>query len=115
MDELSELLKGVLEGCVMQILLHEPSYGYQIVRALNRAGFASVSEGTVYPILLRLKTRHLVDVSSKRSEVGPPRKVYALNAAGEAALDSFWQRWGFVAGCLQDIKENKIAQEADHG
>ena len=105
MDDLTELLKGVLEGAVMQILRHAPTYGYEIVKALNAVGFASVSEGTVYPILLRLEKKGCVDVTQQRSEVGPPRKVYTLNAAGEAALASFWQRWDFISSRLQDIKE----------
>jgi len=106
MDDLTELLKGVLEGAVMQILRHQPTYGYEIVRALNGAGFASVSEGTVYPILLRLEKKGCVNVEQVRSEMGPPRKVYTLNAAGEAALASFWQRWEFVSTRLQTIKED---------
>ena len=106
MDDLTELLKGVLEGAVMQILRHDSTYGYEIVKALNAVGFASVSEGTVYPILLRLEKKGCVDVTQQRSEVGPPRKVYTLNAAGEAALQSFWQRWEFISARLQSIKEN---------
>jgi len=106
-EDLTELLKGVLEGCVMQILSHNPTYGYEIVRALNGAGFVSVSEGTVYPILLRLEKKNCVDVAQVRSEVGPPRKVYTLNTAGEAALESFWQRWEFVSTRLAHIKEDK--------
>jgi len=105
MDDLTELLKGVLEGAVMQILRYEPTYGYEIVKALNAVGFNSVSEGTVYPILLRLEKKGSVDVTQQRSEVGPPRKVYTLNAAGEAALQSFWQRWEFISSRLQNIKE----------
>jgi DNA-binding PadR family transcriptional regulator len=104
-DDLTELLKGVLEGCVLQILSRGGSYGYQIVRALNQAGFASVSEGTVYPILLRLEKKTLVEVARMRSEAGPPRKVYTLNGAGREALESFWQRWEFVSSRLAAMKE----------
>ena len=115
MDDLTEILKGVLEGAVMQILVHGESYGYEIVRALNQAGFTSVSEGTVYPILLRFEKRGQVDVAKVTSQVGPPRKVYTLNAAGEAALVSFWQRWDFVSACLIGIKQNKQGKEASNG
>jgi DNA-binding PadR family transcriptional regulator len=115
MDELTELLKGVLEGCVMQILSHGQSYGYEIVRELNQAGLTSVSEGTVYPILIRLEKKQLVDVAKARSELGPPRKVYTLNAAGAVALTVFWQRWEFVSQCLADIKDNKKGRTSDHG
>jgi PadR family transcriptional regulator PadR len=104
-DDLTELLKGVLEGAVLQILARGGNYGYEIVRALNQIGFESVSEGTVYPILVRLEKKHLVDVAKKRSELGPPRKIYTLNAAGRAELKSFWQRWEFVSGRLDRIKK----------
>ena len=105
---LTEMLKGVLEGCVMQILCQSDSYGYEIVKALGQAGFTSVSEGTVYPILLRLEGKHLVDVNKARSEMGPPRKVYTLNPAGRVALDGFWQRWEFITNSLGVLKENKL-------
>ncbi|MDR0417289.1 MAG: PadR family transcriptional regulator [Propionibacteriaceae bacterium] len=107
MDDLTELLKGVLEGAVLQILARGGNYGYEIVRALNQAGFASVSEGTVYPILLRIEKKRLVDVTRERSELGPPRKVYTLNAAGRSELESFWQRWEFVSATLGQIKERQ--------
>jgi DNA-binding PadR family transcriptional regulator len=109
MDELTELLKGVLEGGVLQILSRQPNHGYEIVRALNQAGFTSVSEGTVYPILVRLERKDLVEITKVRSDVGPPRKVYALNAAGLAALKAFWQRWNFVASRLAQMKEDDNA------
>jgi len=110
MDDLTELLKGVLEGCVMQLLSHGDSYGYEIVRALNQAGFASVSEGTVYPILVRLEAKGLVDVTRVPSEMGPPRRVYTLNQAGRVALEAFWRRFDFIAERLQQIKENRIGE-----
>jgi len=105
-DDLTELLKGVLEGAVLQILSREDTYGYEIVRALNQAGFMSVTEGTVYPILVRLEKKQWVDIAKVRSDLGPPRKVYTLNAAGRAALESFWQRWDFVSSRLVSMKEN---------
>jgi len=109
---MTELLKGVLEGCVMQLLAHGQSYGYEIVKVLNQAGFTSVSEGTVYPILVRLEKKQLVDVARVPSELGPPRRVYELNAAGQLALASFWQRWQFIVARLESIREIK---ETDNG
>ncbi len=107
MDDLTELLKGVLEGAVLQILSRRSNHGYEIVKALNQVGFTSVSEGTVYPILLRLEKKGLVEVDRVRSELGPPRKIYTLNADGRTALDEFWLRWDFVASRLHSIKENE--------
>ena len=107
MDDLTELLKGVLEGAVLQVLARGSNHGYDIVKALNQVGFTSVAEGTVYPILMRLEKKRLVEVTKVRSELGPPRKVYSLNADGRAALDSFWLRWDFVATRMHSIKENE--------
>ena len=63
MDDLTELLKGVLEGAVLQVLARGSNHGYEIVRALNSVGFTSVAEGTVYPILMRLEKKRLVEVT----------------------------------------------------
>jgi DNA-binding PadR family transcriptional regulator len=104
-DDLTEMLKGLLAGYVLQLLARSESYGYEIVRALNQAGFASASDGTVYPILMRLERKGLVDVTKVRSELGPPRKVYTINAAGQTALTSFWEKWDFIASRLSQIKE----------
>jgi DNA-binding PadR family transcriptional regulator len=105
MEDLTELLKGVLEGCVLTILARGESYGYQIVRSLNGAGFESVSEGTVYPILVRLEAKDLVTTSRVPSTTGPPRKVYTLNDAGRTASDNFWQRWDYVSERLAELRE----------
>jgi Predicted transcriptional regulators len=111
MDDLTEMLKGVLEGCVLQILRHQESYGYEIVKALNQVGFESVADGTVYPILIRLEKKQLVDVARVRSDMGPPRKVYTLNDDGVRALASYWERWDFIASRLELIKNNQQDQE----
>ena len=70
MDNLTEMLKGVLEGCVLEIIGREETYGYEITRRLNALGFADVVEGTVYAILLRLEKNQLVDTAKKLSERG---------------------------------------------
>lgn len=105
MDGLTELLKGVLEGCVLEVIRREETYGYEITKRLNALGFADVVEGTVYTILLRLETNMLVDIRKKRSDMGPPRKFYALNAAGREELKRFWKKWEFVSSKIEELKE----------
>jgi DNA-binding PadR family transcriptional regulator len=102
---LTELLKGVLEGCVLEIISREETYGYDITRRLNDLGFDEVVEGTVYTILLRLEKNHLVNVEKKPSQMGPPRKFYTLTDAGRAELAQFWDRWEFVASTITTLKE----------
>ena len=99
------MLKGVLEGCVLEIISHERIYGYEITRRLNALGFSDVVDGTVYTILLRLEKNKLVDIEKKPSDMGPPRKFYALNAAGREELRRFWAKWAFVASKINELKE----------
>ncbi|MGY6653812.1 PadR family transcriptional regulator [Amycolatopsis roodepoortensis] len=105
MDGLTEMLKGTLEGCVLEIVGGEETYGYAITRRLNELGFAEVVEGTVYAILLRLEKNGLVQVTKRPSEQGPPRKFYALNDAGREELAKFWAKWEFVTSRIDELKE----------
>lgn len=105
MDDLTEMLKGTLEGCVLEIIGSEETYGYAITRQLNELGFADVVEGTVYTILLRLERNKLVQVTKRPSGVGPPRKFYALNEAGREELATFWTKWQYVSSRIDRLKE----------
>jgi DNA-binding PadR family transcriptional regulator len=105
MDDLTEMLKGTLEGCVLEIISGEETYGYAITRRLNELGFTDVIDGTVYTILLRLERNGLVQVTKRRSEVGPPRKFYALNDAGREELATFWAKWQYVSSRIDRLRE----------
>ncbi len=104
-DNLTEMLKGVLEGCVLEIISHKKTYGYEIASSLRKLGFTDVVEGTVYTILLRLEGDRLVNIEKKPSEMGPPRKFYTLNEAGRKELTTFWAKWKFVSSRMNLIKE----------
>lgn len=95
----------MLEGCVLEIISREEIYGYEITRRLNTLGFSDVVDGTVYTILLRLEKNTLVDTEKKPSDMGPPRKFYALNAAGREELRRFWAKWEFVTSKINELKE----------
>ncbi|MEU0793461.1 PadR family transcriptional regulator [Amycolatopsis sp. NPDC005961] len=105
MDDLTEMLKGTLEGCVLEIIGGEETYGYAITRRLNDLGFGDVVEGTVYTILLRLEKNNLVQVTKRPSEKGPPRKFYRLNEAGREELGRFWAKWDYVSSRIDKLKE----------
>lgn len=108
MDHLTEMLKGVLEGCVLEIISRGETYGYEIASTLRELGFSDVVEGTVYTILLRLEKNKLVVLEKKPSSQGPPRKFYSLNDAGRAELQTFWARWDFVSTKIDELKINGI-------
>jgi PadR family transcriptional regulator, regulatory protein PadR len=101
------MLKGVLEGCVLEIISHEEIYGYEITRRLNALGFADVVDGTVYTILVRFEKNNLVDIEKRPSELGPPRKFYTLNEAGRKELAIFWAKWEFVSLRISKLKEGE--------
>ena len=105
MEDLTEMLKGVLEGCVLEIISRKEIYGYEITRRLNALGFTDVVDGTVYTILLRLEKNNLVDTEKKPSDMGPPRKFFALNDAGREELRRFWAKWDFIASKIDELKE----------
>jgi DNA-binding PadR family transcriptional regulator len=103
-DNITEMLKGILEGCVLEIIDRQQTYGYDITRQLNALGFTGVVEGTVYAILVRFEKNNLVEVTRKPSEMGPPRKFYSLNQAGRDELAEFWQRWDFVKSRIAQLE-----------
>ncbi|KAB3525902.1 PadR family transcriptional regulator [Alkaliphilus serpentinus] len=107
MENITEMLKGVLEGCVLEIISREETYGYDITRKLNSLGFTDVVDGTVYTILVRLEKNKLVDTIKKPSDMGPPRKFFTLNDTGFVELRKFWERWEFVSSKINELKEQK--------
>ena len=103
--QLTEMLKGILEGIVLALLSGRPAYGYEITAWLREQGFSDIVEGTVYALLIRIEQRGLVDVEKVASEKGPPRKVYSLNARGREYLEEFWGTWSFLAERLEQLHE----------
>ncbi|GIO59674.1 PadR family transcriptional regulator [Paenibacillus cineris] len=107
MENLTEMLKGVLEGCVLEIISRQETYGYEITRQLNALGFTDVVEGTVYTILIRLEKNKLVEITKKPSDMGPPRKFFAINDEGREELRKFWEKWEFVSSKINELKEKE--------
>ncbi len=107
LENLTEMLKGVLEGCVLEIISRKETYGYEITRRLNALGFTDVVDGTVYTILVRLEKSKLVEIIKKPSDMGPPRKFFTLNDAGREELRKFWEKWEFLASRIRQLKEEE--------
>ena len=103
--QMTEMLKGTLEGIVLAILSAQPAYGYEITARLREQGFTEIAEGTIYALLVRVEQRGFVDVEKVPSEKGPPRKVYSLNARGREYLEEFWTTWSFLATRLEQLHE----------
>jgi PadR family transcriptional regulator, regulatory protein PadR len=106
--QMTEMLKGTLEGIVLAILSVQPAYGYEITARLRDQGFSDIAEGTVYALLVRIEQRGLVHVKKIPSEKGPPRKVYSLNAQGREYLEEFWRTWSFLTERLEQLRDRGI-------
>lgn len=93
-DEWSpQLRRGVLEFCVLALLQGGERYGFELVRALSDVDGLVTSEGTLYPLLGRLRRDGVVDTSWRESPSGPPRRYYALTPSGRSTLASFVEEW----------------------
>lgn len=89
----SQMLKGMLEGCIMEIIYKNETYAYEISQKLKNYGFGEISEGTIYPIILRLQKGEMISATLKDSNSGPKRKYYNLTFKGTEALNKFKIDW----------------------
>lgn len=89
----SQMLKGILEYCILKIIEKEESYGYEIVQQLKSLGLEDMTEGTVYPLLLRLEKNDYIAMEMRKSELGPKRKYYHITPTGKEELKGFSQSW----------------------
>ncbi|MFY9677100.1 PadR family transcriptional regulator [Glutamicibacter protophormiae] len=104
--QMTEMLKGTLEGIVLSILAERPAYGYEITAELRERGFTDIAEGTIYALLIRIETKKLVAVDKVPSAKGPPRKVFTLNDAGRAQLKDFWSTWNELVSRIENLPHN---------
>jgi PadR family transcriptional regulator PadR len=100
----TQVRKGLLEFCVLRVLARRPHYGYEIVKQLGRVQGFVISEGTVYPLLSRLKREELVDTRLEESPEGPARKYYRLTARGKQQLKLMDQVWSEIVGSVAELR-----------
>lgn len=102
-DRSSQLLKGVLDMCLLSLIREEPAYGYEMVRKLQSRGLTLVSEGSIYPLLSRLERSGLVEGFLVRSSEGPARKYYRINPEGTKALEEWMGEWAAFRNGVDDV------------
>jgi PadR family transcriptional regulator PadR len=100
----SQMRKGVLEYCILLILNREPAYSNDIIRILQETGLLVV-EGTLYPLLSRLKNTNMLNYQWIESTQGPPRKYYALTDLGKAFLVELGIAWEETSNAIRRLKE----------
>jgi PadR family transcriptional regulator PadR len=90
---LAQMRRGTLQYCVLALLAEHERYGFDLVRALAEMDGMVTSEGTIYPLLGRLRRDGLVATTWQESPSGPPRRYYQLTPEGRRALDEFTVEW----------------------
>lgn len=89
----AQMRRGVLPYCVLAMLRDQERYGFELVHSLGTVNGLVTGEGTIYPLLSRLRRQGLVETSWRESVSGPPRRYYRLAPAGRDALDEFAGSW----------------------
>lgn len=98
----SQMRKGTLEFCILLIISRGEVYASDILERLREADVLVV-EGTLYPILSRLKTAQLVEYSWEESKLGPPRKYYKLTSEGKRMLTQLKKTWGALSESINSL------------
>ena len=100
----TQLLKGVLEGCVLDMIGQKERYGYELVQTLREAGFDTIVPGTIYPLLQKLEKNQWIRGDMRPSPDGPDRKYFSLTKEGEERVSVFWQQWDDLSQKVEGIK-----------
>ena len=107
MFDQAQLRKGTLEGCILKIIDREPTYGYAIAATLRESGFADLTEGTLYHLLLRLERKGLIAAEYRAGSGGPSRKYYQLTPDGAQCLAEFVAAWQTTGAAVNRILQDK--------
>lgn len=111
MFDKTQLMRGSLEGCILKIIEKKVTYGYEIMEQLRLIGFQDMSEGSIYPILLRLEKQDYIRSTRKASPLGPKRKYYTISDLGKAYLSSFYESWMQVSACVNTLFETNNRED----
>ena len=106
MNNDTQIVKGILEGCLLKVIEKEEVYGYIAVEKLNDFGF-EVNEATVYPILKRLQGKGFLKIDKRTSPYGPMRKYYSLTVTGWNSLQEFNDTWSRIQKIVNKIMEDE--------
>lgn len=100
--------KGLLEGCILKILSNKSTYGYNILVFLTEAGFSTIKESTIYPLLVRLEKKEYISSYYEPSTIGPARKYYQITQSGLQYLNEFTIAWKETELFVNYILERKV-------
>ncbi len=103
----SQMRKGILEYCILTIISRREAYASDILEVLKAADLIVV-EGTLYPLLTRMKNNGLLSYRWQESTDGPPRKYYQLTGEGNALLEELSREWQAISSSISTITEKSI-------
>jgi len=101
----TQMRKGVLEYCTLEILSRREAYPTEILDLLKQAGLV-VMEGTLYPLLTRMKNSGLLSYRWQESPSGPPRKYYKVTDDGQSLINDLEGEWSVIENTVKAIREN---------
>lgn len=102
----TQLLKGILEGCILEVISNKSIYGYELSLKLQEYGL-DVSEGSIYPVLLRLQKKNLIKGEMRESSSGPNRKYYSLTEEGIKTLEEFKINWNKIRNQVDSLLDQE--------
>jgi PadR family transcriptional regulator, regulatory protein PadR len=109
----TRLLRGILDACLLALVVERDRYGYELASELHDAGLPIVKEGSIYPLLSRLERRGLLDSYRTPAAGGPPRRYYRITPAGRQELAAARALWGgFAMGVDAVFSRADSAEEA---
>src|ERR1043165_7669688 len=101
-EKFTPIRKGLLEFLVLKIISAEKVYAADILEQLSKTEFAT-QEGTLYPLLSKMRREGLLDYEWQESEAGPPRKYYELTAKGKEQLSDLTDYWQKISGTVKSL------------
>ncbi|HKB29363.1 MAG TPA: PadR family transcriptional regulator [Streptosporangiaceae bacterium] len=102
-EQIAQMRRGLLPYCVLALLRDAQRYGFELVRTLGGIDGMVTGEGTIYPLLARLRRQGLVETTWQESTAGPPRRYYRLTPAGRHALGEFTAEWNRLRGSVDRL------------
>ncbi len=109
----TQLMKGILECCILAIIAKQETYGYEILQVLTGYGFGDIQEGTLYPILTRLEKKGYISCRRSTSPLGPVRKYFSATEDGLEMLSTFKSSYKKITSAANEllfkdeVKENE--------
>lgn len=105
---MTQLRRGSIQYCVLALLRDGDRYGFELTRTLADADGLVTSEGTVYPLLARLRQDGLVETRWEESTQGPPRRYYRLTSEGYTALETFTVQWRRFRDAIDGLLDEEV-------